>query len=72
MLATLAQRWKMRLAPGQKVETRAVITLRPRHGMNMLAEPAVTELATNLRLTGLASNGRKTRAGPRHVVVATG
>ena len=39
VLATLAQRWRMRLAPGQKVGTKAVITLRPRYGMNMIAEP---------------------------------
>jgi len=40
VLATLAQRWKLRLVPGQKVETRAAITLRSRHAMNMIAEPA--------------------------------
>jgi len=37
VLATLAQKWKMRLAEGQKVDTRAVITLRPRYGMQMIA-----------------------------------
>jgi len=35
VLATIAQRWKMRLVPGHPVETRAVITLRPKHGMKM-------------------------------------
>jgi cytochrome P450 len=39
VLATLAQRWRLRLAPDQKVETRAVITLRSRHPMNMIVEP---------------------------------
>jgi len=39
MLATIAQRWKMRLVPGHPVETRAVITLRPKHGMKMTLEP---------------------------------
>jgi len=38
VLATIAQRWKMRLVPGHPVETRAVITLRPKHGMNMTLE----------------------------------
>jgi cytochrome P450 len=35
VLATIAQRWKMRLAPGHPVATQAVITLRPKHGMKM-------------------------------------
>ncbi len=34
-LATLAQRWKLRLAPGQRVEPEPLITLRPRYGMRM-------------------------------------
>jgi cytochrome P450 len=38
VLATLAQRWKMRLVPGHPVATQAVITLRPRHGMKMALE----------------------------------
>jgi cytochrome P450 len=38
VLATLAQRWKMRLVPGHPVATQAVITLRPRHGMKMTLE----------------------------------
>jgi hypothetical protein len=29
----------MRLVPGHPVETRAVITLRPKHGMKMTLEP---------------------------------
>jgi cytochrome P450 len=37
LLATIAQRWQFRLAPGQRVETKPVITLRPRHGMRMVA-----------------------------------
>jgi len=35
VLATIAQRWRMRMVPGHPVETRAVITLRPKHGMKM-------------------------------------
>ena len=38
VLATLAQRWKMRLVPGHPVATQAVITLRPKHGMKMTLE----------------------------------
>ncbi len=33
LLATLAQKWKIRLAPDAKVETRAMITLRPKYGL---------------------------------------
>ncbi len=36
-LATIAQRWKFKLAPGQTAETKAVITLRPKDGMRMIA-----------------------------------
>lgn len=39
VLATLAQRWKLRIEPDQKVDTRAVITLRSRYPMNMIVEP---------------------------------
>jgi cytochrome P450 len=39
VLAAIAQRWKMRLVPGHPVETRAVITLRPKHGMKMTLQP---------------------------------
>ena len=40
LLATLGQRWRLRLRPGHPVETKALITLRPRYGMKMIAEPA--------------------------------
>ena len=40
VLATIAQRWKIRLVPGHPVWRRgAVITLRPKHGMKMTLEP---------------------------------
>lgn len=39
LLATLGQKWKLRLEPGHPVETRALITLRPKHGMRMVVEP---------------------------------
>lgn len=35
LLATLGQRWKLRLKPGHPVDYRALITLRPKHGMRM-------------------------------------
>ena len=38
ILATLAQKWRLRLVPGQRVEPQALITLRPRYGMRMVAE----------------------------------
>jgi cytochrome P450 len=39
ILATLAQKWKLRLAPGHKVEPQPLITLRPKYGMQMRIEP---------------------------------
>jgi cytochrome P450 len=38
IMATVAQRWKMRLAPGHPVELRPLVTLRPRYGMKMTLE----------------------------------
>lgn len=38
LIATLARNWRMRLAPNHPVETRPVITLRPKHGMRMRLE----------------------------------
>jgi cytochrome P450 len=35
LLATLAQRWKLRLVPGHPVAMSPVVTLRPKHGMRM-------------------------------------
>jgi len=37
LLAALGQKWTLDLAPGHPVATRALITLRPRHGMRMVA-----------------------------------
>lgn len=39
VLATIAQRFRMRLAPGHPVETQPLVTLRPKHGMRMILEP---------------------------------
>jgi cytochrome P450 len=37
-LATLAQRWRLRLVPDQKLEIQPKITLRPKYGIRMIAE----------------------------------
>ena len=39
ILATLAQKWKLRLVPGHRVEPQPLITLRPKYGMLMEIEP---------------------------------
>jgi len=38
ILATLAQRWKLKLVSGHRVEPQPLITLRPKYGMRMQAE----------------------------------
>ncbi len=38
VLATIAQRWQMRLAPGHLVEMLPMVTLRPKHGMKMVLQ----------------------------------
>jgi cytochrome P450 len=38
LLATLAQKWKLRLAPGHPVDIQPKITLRQKHGMRMTAQ----------------------------------
>lgn len=38
LLATIGQKWRFRLVPGHPVAHRALITLRTRHGMQMIAE----------------------------------
>jgi cytochrome P450 len=38
LIATLAQKWKLRLAPGQKVALKPLMTLRPKYGMKMKIE----------------------------------
>jgi cytochrome P450 len=38
VLATIAQRWRFRLAPSARVAPQALITLRPRYGMRMTVE----------------------------------
>jgi cytochrome P450 len=38
ILATFAQKWKLRLVPGHPVEPQPLITLRPKYGMQMVVE----------------------------------
>jgi len=38
LLATLAQKWKLTLVPGHRVEPEPLITLRPKYGMKMQVE----------------------------------
>lgn len=38
LLATLGQKWKLKLVPGHKVEPQPLITLRPKYGMRMQLE----------------------------------
>jgi cytochrome P450 len=37
VLATIAQRWRLRLVPGQRVATQPLVTLRAKHGIEMIA-----------------------------------
>ena len=37
-LATLAQRYRLRLVPGFPVDPQGLVALRPRHGMRMILE----------------------------------
>jgi hypothetical protein len=36
VLATLVQRWKLRLVEGHPVEPQPIMTLRPKYGMKMI------------------------------------
>jgi cytochrome P450 len=38
-LATIGQKWKLRLMPSQRVEPQPLITLRPKYGLRMRVEP---------------------------------
>ena len=38
LMATLAQRWRLRPAPDQRIAMQPVVTLRPRYGMRMILE----------------------------------
>lgn len=52
LLATIAQRFRMRLAPNQRTEPLASITLRPKNGIRMeLQERSTTRIAPSATLT---------------------
>lgn len=38
VLASLSQRWRLSLAPGQRIDLEPLITLRPKYGMRMIVE----------------------------------
>jgi cytochrome P450 len=38
VLATLAQQWRLRLVPGQRIEADPSVTLRVKHGIRMQVE----------------------------------
>jgi cytochrome P450 len=42
VLAAIAQKWRLRLVPGQRVEPLPLITLRVKNGLGMVAEPRAT------------------------------
>jgi cytochrome P450 len=39
LLATIGRRWELELSPDARVDLQPVVTLRPRHGMAMIARP---------------------------------
>jgi hypothetical protein len=39
VMAAIAQKWKLRLAPGQRAEPLPLITLRVKGGLRMTVEP---------------------------------
>lgn len=51
VLAALAQKWRLRLVPGQRIEPLPLITLRVKNGMRMVAEQRVPQTASSLRTT---------------------
>jgi hypothetical protein len=38
LLAVIAQRWRFRLEPGHRVERKALITLRAKNGIKVIAQ----------------------------------
>ena len=46
LLAVLTQRWRLKLVPGHVVEKRALLTLRPKHGMRMTVEARIPKSQT--------------------------
>jgi cytochrome P450 len=58
VIAALASRWRLRMAPDQQVETRARITLRPKYPMRMIVE-------SRAGFPDASSNGRDAGADER-------
>jgi cytochrome P450 len=58
LIATIAQQWKMRLAPGQQVEPKPMVTLRPRYGLRMLLESR-EHAAREVEYASLSPHGRQ-------------
>jgi cytochrome P450 len=52
VLATILQRWRVRMAPGHPIEPVALITLRPRFGLRAIAEPRVQAAPAAPALSG--------------------
>lgn len=48
LIATLAQRWRLRLVPEQKIAMQPVVTLRPRYGMQMTLERRDTPISPTI------------------------
>jgi cytochrome P450 len=48
LIATVAQKWRMRLAPQQRVEPKAMVTLRPKYGMRMVIEARELAFSENI------------------------
>lgn len=51
VLAALAQKWQLRLVPGQCIEPLPLITLRVKNGLRMVVEPRVRQAASAVRTT---------------------
>jgi len=51
VMAAIAQKWRLRLEPGQHVEPLPLITLRVKNGLRMIAEPRAAK-ARMTRPTG--------------------
>jgi cytochrome P450 len=56
LLATLAQRWQMRLVPGHPVMPRPTVTLRPKYGMRMILTRRKPPADASPELEGLKSS----------------
>ena len=47
LIATLAQKWRFHLLPGQKVEMKALVTLKPKNGIQMRLEQRQTNFVAS-------------------------